>query len=628
MGDKKALISRHIILPSNVSGCERMPCNGVVLIQGQSIAAVRLVTPEVTVSSKQTAELMAEYRNWNPEDYSDWFIGPGLVDCSVTVNPQWESLEVLSKTALAGGVTTLVVQSSLYSPAVLQPSTLYCDVGKVGLVVSAEDCHKDSTWPELAWKTYLFSPSAQVEGSRNNFEEILEVCGDTPLLVDPSLPSARMLFLASPYRLSTLEERVHGEAIRDDGLVAAALPDEISPLSSDSSGDESAHLTPVKTSSNVEKAMGGHHDPKPIQELSLVLPSIAPQHLRERKRSRTLMEGVLLQVKDSQSDITMLSAMEQSAYGRAGPTLYGCNSASTSTSENSCPPLEAGELNIGASSMFQDRMQRFRPATLVTAKSKEVQPNKEADYQLHLANCPEQWELNGVGFVLGLLAYFPQARVHFASLASATAISAVLRSDQRHQVSCETPAYCLSFCMEEVIAGDTRFKAFPAIRNKTNLNLLWDLLKLEAIDLVTSAHSSIPPELKLPTPRSFRKALSGLNSLGATLPAIWSRLRGPTARSMEHYAVRLFKWMAQSPAKLLGLQDKGQIVAGAQADLVVWAPYESFVFHSQSVFSQLNPFEGQSLYGRVCKVYVRGQLAYDEGRFSSYGKPLTGPSSL
>jgi hypothetical protein len=232
---------------------------------------------------------MDEYRDWNPEDYSDLFIGPGLVDCSVTANPQWESLESISKAALAGGVTSLVVQPSLYAPTALHPSTLYCDVGRVGLVSSAEDCRKDSYWPELAWKTYLFSPSAQVEGSRSAFEEILEACGNTLLLVDPSLPSLRMLFLASPYRLSTLDERVHGESIQDAGLLAAALPDDISPSSSGSSDDESAHLAPVKTSSNLEKAMEGEREPHPVQELSLVLPSIVPQLPRERKRSHTLI---------------------------------------------------------------------------------------------------------------------------------------------------------------------------------------------------------------------------------------------------------------------------------------------------------------------------------------------------
>lgn len=52
MGDKKALISRHIILPPDMVGCQRVPCSGVILIQGQSIAEVRLVAPDVTVSSK------------------------------------------------------------------------------------------------------------------------------------------------------------------------------------------------------------------------------------------------------------------------------------------------------------------------------------------------------------------------------------------------------------------------------------------------------------------------------------------------------------------------------------------------------------------------------------------------
>ena len=560
---------------------------------------------------------MERFGDWNPVDYSEWCIGPGLVDGSVTANPQWESLEELSKTALAGGVTTLVVQSSLHSPVTLDTDTLYCDLGKLKIISSVEDCHRDSPWTELAWKTYLFAPSALVEGSREELEDILEVCGDMPLVIEPSLPSSRLLFLASPYRLCSLEERANGENISDEGLVAAALPDDISPASSYSSEDDSAHLVPTKTTSNREQVIEA--EAKPTHEISQGVPSVVPIRPCKR-RSMTLMEGVLRKVKGCQSDITLLSAMEQSAYDRAGPTFYGCNSASTTTSENSFPPPAAGELNLGSNSMFRERMQRFRPSLLVTAKPKVVQPSKEADYQLHLANCPEQWELNGVNFVLSLLADYPYVRVHFAQLASAAAVSAILQSERKLQVSCETPAHCLCFCMEEIAEGDTRYKVFPALRNKTNLNLLWELLKLEAIDQVNSAHSSIPAEFK---PSSFRRALSGINSLGATLPAIWSRLQVSSIRSREHYAVRLFKWMSLNPAKFLNLPNKGKIAPGAQADLVVWAPNERFIYHSQSSHASMSPYEGQSLHGRVRKVYLRGHLAYDEGQFVAKGQLLS-----
>ena len=588
----------------------------MILIQDDIITEVCVVAMETTVIFIQTAELMNEFRDWNPEDYTEWFIGPGLVDINVTANPQWESLERLTLTALVGGVTTLLVQPSLFSPLALEPHTLYCDLGKVKIVSSAEDCCEDRDWPELAWKTYLFPPSAQVADGRTALKEILKTCGDTPLIVEPSLPSARMLFQASPYRLSSLEERTSGNSISDEGLVAAALPDEISPSSSRSSDDDSMDYTPHKTSSNLEHTA---FLSLPFHELSLGIPDAPQTH--EAHPSLTLMQGVMHQVKDSQSDITLLSAMELNAYSRAGATTYGCNSASTSNSEASCPPPDTGELNLRANTLFSERMKRLRPSFLSTDKPKSL-TNQEVSYQLHLANCPEQWELNGISLVLDLLSEHPQVRVHFASLTSAASVSLIL---QRHKplVSCETAAVSLSFCMEDVRDGDTRFKTFPSLRNKTNLNLLWDLLKLEAIDQINSVHSSVPPELKCPSPPSFRRAVNGMNSLGATLPAVWSKLNVPDLQSREHYAVRLFKWMSLNPAKFLRLQNKGRIEAGMQADLVVWAPYERFVFHSESLYARMSPYEGMDLCGKVHKVYVRGRLAYDEGQISAWGEPLS-----
>ena len=553
----------------------------------------------------------------------------------MTLNPKWESLEVLTKCAISGGVTSILVQTSLYQDAQVEVGNLYCDVGRVKLVDEAQDCTLSADWPELAWKTYLFPPSFRVSGSKARLHDILKESGKqgVPLYIDPSLPSARMLYPASPYRVTTLEERLVAKSLPDEGLVAAALPDEINPSSSNSSSDDDFEESPKFTFSNLESVVGGLQVPKPKHELSTALPTLPVMETKEpepRRSSRTLTDGVLSKVKESQGDITMLSVMEQSAYSKAGPTLYNtCNSASTSTSEWSFPAPDADELHLGDNSMFQDRMRRFRPSLLSVNKQKvgitqEAEVSKEATYQIHLANCPEHWEKNGVQAVLSAIKDIRyRGKVHFTNLSSAAAISELLEHGKLADLSCSTSPHYLYFCMEDVTSGNTRLKTFPAIRNKTNTNLLWDLLKLEAIDQITSHHSAIPRPLKVPESGSFKRALSGINGLGASLQAVWSKLRRPYAHSFEHYIVRLFKWMSLNPAKFLGLSDlKGTLAPGKDADIIVWDPYESFTFRSFSDFPDLSPYDGNTLYGKVHKVFLRGQLAFDSGKFFPVGERL------
>jgi dihydroorotase-like cyclic amidohydrolase len=143
-------------------------------------------------------------------------------------------------------------------------------------------------------------------------------------------------------------------------------------------------------------------------------------------------------------------------------------------------------------------------------------------------------------------------------------------------VTTDTAGYYLFFTNFDVKDGDTNLKAYPPIRNSANLNLLWDCLKFNALDIITSNHSFIPPEYKILDSGDFSKAVPGINCLGYTLQAIWSRLRQhllPKSDQYEHYIVRMAKWLSSTPARILGVLDKrGEIAVGKLADLVVWDP--------------------------------------------------------
>jgi allantoinase len=68
-------------------------------------------------------------------------------------------------------------------------------------------------------------------------------------------------------------------------------------------------------------------------------------------------------------------------------------------------------------------------------------------------------------------------------------------------------------------------------------------------------------------------------------------------------------WMARRPADLAGLHAKGRIAVGADADLVAFDPYESFVVHASELFHRnpVTPYAGKQLQGVVTTTWLRGR---------------------
>jgi allantoinase len=74
--------------------------------------------------------------------------------------------------------------------------------------------------------------------------------------------------------------------------------------------------------------------------------------------------------------------------------------------------------------------------------------------------------------------------------------------------------------------------------------------------------------------------------------------------------------MAERPARLAGLDSKGAIRVGADADLAVFAPEAQFVVDPAALHhkNKLTPYEGRELRGVVRRTLLRGQPIVDEAK--------------
>jgi allantoinase len=196
-------------------------------------------------------------------------------------------------------------------------------------------------------------------------------------------------------------------------------------------------------------------------------------------------------------------------------------------------------------------------------------------------------------------------RAHVLHLSSADALEnlAAARRDGV-PVSAETCPHYLTFEASSVPDGATQYKCCPPIRDAANRERLWRGLADGVLDLIASDHSPCPPELKQLDRGDFGTAWGGIASLQLSLPAVWT-----AARARGHRLADLARWMAEAPAELAGLPGKGRIAVGADADLFVFAPEETFVADPARLHHRhpVTPYAGRPLAGVVRSTWLRGQ---------------------
>jgi allantoinase len=192
------------------------------------------------------------------------------------------------------------------------------------------------------------------------------------------------------------------------------------------------------------------------------------------------------------------------------------------------------------------------------------------------------------------------ARAHVLHLSAADAIGLIAAAPG---VTAETCPHYLALAAEEIPDGATQFKCCPPIRERANRERLWQALADGIIGCVVSDHSPCPPRLKRLDTGDFGAAWGGISSVQLALPVVWTQAR-PRGLALDD----VVRWMASGPADLAGLAGKGRIAAGADADLVAFAPEDSFVVEPERLYHRhrLTPYAGQRLYGVVRRTWLRG----------------------
>ena len=219
-------------------------------------------------------------------------------------------------------------------------------------------------------------------------------------------------------------------------------------------------------------------------------------------------------------------------------------------------------------------------------------------YGPFLRSRPAAAEMTAIRTVIDL-AERTGARAHVLHLSAADAAGLIAGS----RVTAETCPHYLALAAEEIPDGATQFKCCPPIRERANRERLWQALADGIIGCVVSDHSPSPPGLKQLGTGDFGAAWGGISSVQLALPVVWTQAR-QRGLALDDVA----RWMASAPADLAGLAGKGRIAPGGDADLVAFAPEDSFTVDPERLYHRhrLTPYAGRRLYGVVRRTWLGG----------------------
>lgn len=161
-------------------------------------------------------------------------------------------------------------------------------------------------------------------------------------------------------------------------------------------------------------------------------------------------------------------------------------------------------------------------------------------------------------------------------------------------------------------------KVNPPIRPREDVEYLWEALLAGELDWVVSDHACCRQEMKIPRHYfgNIWMAKSGFGGTEYLLPALVSE---GTRRGMGYnHMARVTSW---NPAQRFGLNHKGDIAEGYDADLAIVDPARTWTIAAKDSPSTqgYTPFEGLELSAHVDATFLRGMRIQENGEV--LGKP-------
>lgn len=212
-----------------------------------------------------------------------------------------------------------------------------------------------------------------------------------------------------------------------------------------------------------------------------------------------------------------------------------------------------------------------------------------------------------------ILAEKAEARIHIAHLSVKGAVGIVKEAKKKKvKVTAEVTPHHLFLNDSCIETYNTNLKMNPPLRSKEDAQALIKGIQEGVVDVLATDHAPHTPDEK---DLEFDQAPFGINGLETAVSLFLDRLVDKKIISLK----RFIEMISTSPALILGLDNKGKICVGADADLTLLDLHKEIIIDVDTFKSKSrnNPFQGWKLKGMPVITIVGGKIAYSSSSIKS-----------
>ncbi len=242
---------------------------------------------------------------------------------------------------------------------------------------------------------------------------------------------------------------------------------------------------------------------------------------------------------------------------------------------------------------------------------------KRDDLNAFLKAHDERFELAAVERLIALQKQV-EMRLHFCHLSTLQGLAAVAEAKKSSEkITCEVTPHHLLLSKDDYPHLGAKALTMPPLRSKEHLEALWKGVTEGTVDTIGSDHA--PHTLQDKDANSIWDIKVGISGLESMLPLMLTMVH-----KNKLSLARVVQLLAEKPAEIFGLANRGRLEQGKYADLVAVDFNQKYKidaskFRSKAKFS---PFDGWEVQGKSMKTFVNGLLTMDEQEI--VGKPGCG----
>ncbi|MBI5389868.1 dihydroorotase [Candidatus Woesearchaeota archaeon] len=206
-----------------------------------------------------------------------------------------------------------------------------------------------------------------------------------------------------------------------------------------------------------------------------------------------------------------------------------------------------------------------------------------------------------------MASYF-QKQLHLAHVSTAEEID-IIRKHKTSLITAEVSPHHLFLTEQFFLKQKNYGKMNPPLRYQKDQDALWQALHDGVIDIIATDHA---PHTHDEKKKSCAEAPCGVPGVQTMLSLLLEAVHQKKLKLVD-----VVRYCCNNPARIFGIQKRGNISPGYFADLCIIDLNRTSIIRNQDQYSKCGwtPFDGIPVHGAVQMTFVNGTKVFDQGKF-------------